>query len=175
MLKMLRYTYGQMLQKQHYLSWNAHFESFAVHARNLVNFLTDNDTGNFKASEFAQAYKAKIGDCQGAMTKLLSQVFHLGKKRPRDVVGKFNTQHAKQVRDWIEKNFADFLNKLSGEQRALFNEDKADPTKDEATYITTGPTGPGAYACTASLAVQTHSTSDDMGIAIRKITDRKPK
>jgi hypothetical protein len=36
MMKMLRYTHGQMLQKQHYLCWNAHFESFAVHARNLV-------------------------------------------------------------------------------------------------------------------------------------------
>jgi len=43
-LKMLRYTYGQLLQKQHCLSWNAHFESFAVHARNLVNFLTNGDT-----------------------------------------------------------------------------------------------------------------------------------
>jgi hypothetical protein len=29
MLKMLRYTSRHMLQEQHYLSWNAHFESFA--------------------------------------------------------------------------------------------------------------------------------------------------
>jgi hypothetical protein len=171
MLKMLRYTYGQMLQKQHYLSWNAHFESFAVHARNLVNFLTNNDTGNCKASEFVQGYRARIGDDQGAMTKLREQVFHLGKKRPRHVVDKFNTEHAKKVYNWIEKNFADFLSEL-GDLRPHFDDRKADPAKDEAAYITTGPTGPGAYACTASIAVQ---TSDDMGKAIRKITDQEPK
>jgi hypothetical protein len=80
MLKMLRYTHGQMLQQQHYLSWNAHFESFAVHARNLVSFLKNTDTGNLKASEFVQGYKARIGDAQGAMAKLRDQVFHLGNK-----------------------------------------------------------------------------------------------
>src|SRR3981081_1240019 len=85
MLKMLRYTYGQMLQKQHYLSWNAHFESFAVHARNLVNFLTNNDTGNFKAKDLVPAYRARISDNQGAMVLLREPVFHLAKRRPRRV------------------------------------------------------------------------------------------
>jgi hypothetical protein len=32
MLKMVRYTFAQMNQLQHYLTWNAHFESFAVNA-----------------------------------------------------------------------------------------------------------------------------------------------
>src|ERR1700681_1670057 len=93
MLKMLRYDYGQILQSQHYLSWNAHFESFAVHVRNLVNFLTNNDTGNFKASEFMQEFKARKGDISGPITKLDQQVFHLHKARPREVIGKFNTEH----------------------------------------------------------------------------------
>src|SRR3981189_2884944 len=97
MLKMLRYTYGQMLQKQHYLSWNAHFESFAVHARNLVKFLTNSDARNFKAHKFVQDYKARVGDIQGAMAKLEQQVFHLGKNRPPTFVGKFNTEHAQEV------------------------------------------------------------------------------
>src|SRR5690348_6320725 len=90
MLKMLRYTDGQMLQEQHYLSWNAHFESFAVHARNLVNFLANKDTGNFKAHEFVPDFKARTSDIGGLMSKLDQQVFHLAKARPRDVVGKFN-------------------------------------------------------------------------------------
>jgi hypothetical protein len=60
-----------MRQQQHYLSWNAHFESFAVHARNLVNFLTNRDTGNFKAAAFvAGGYKATKGDLQGPMKNL---------------------------------------------------------------------------------------------------------
>ena len=102
-MKMLRYTYGQMQHRQHYLSWNAHYESFAVHARNLVNLLTNGDTGNFKASDFVPGYRARIGDAQGSMGKLRTQVFHLGKKRPRTVIDKFNTEPgAKEVVEWIE-------------------------------------------------------------------------
>jgi hypothetical protein len=151
-LKMLRYTYGQMLQEQHYLSWNAHFESFAVHARNLVKFLTNSDTGNLKAGDFVQDYRARIGDEKGAMTRLLNQVFHLAKKRPKEVVDKFDTKDAKEVSDWIEKNFRDFLSKLECEQRDLFDKAKSDPNNDNALYITVGPTGPGGTqtACTAS-------------------------
>jgi hypothetical protein len=126
-LKMLRYTYGQMLQAQHYLSWNAHFESFAVHARNLVNFLANNDTGNFKAHEFVKDFKARTGDVGSLMAKLDQQVFHLAKRRPMKAVGKFNTDHAKLVLEWVQQNFAVFLNRLSSEQLALFNERKADP------------------------------------------------
>jgi hypothetical protein len=59
MVKMLRYTYGQMQQEQHYLTWNAHFESFAIHARNLVNLLTNNDTGNMKAHNFINGFRAR--------------------------------------------------------------------------------------------------------------------
>jgi len=76
--------------------------------------LTNSDSGNFKANNFVQGgYRARIGDVQGALTKLRDQVFHLGKKRQRDVVGKFNTEHAKKVHDWVEENFGDFLSKLA--------------------------------------------------------------
>jgi hypothetical protein len=167
MLKMLRYTYGQMLQQQHYLSWNAHFESFAVHARNLVKFLTNGDTGNFQATQFVRGgYRARHDEIKGAMQKLEAQVFHLAKKRPREAIGKFSTEpDAENVRAWIEQNFSEFLSKL-GDLRPLFNDEKADPAKDNGVYITVGPTGPGAppQACTASpIVIQTHSTS---GVAV---------
>ena len=132
MLKMLRYDLGQMQQSQHYLSWNAHFESFAVQARNLVNFLTNNDSGNFKAGEFVRDFKARKGNIGGPMAKLEQQVFHLAKSRPKGVVGKFNTEHAERVSKWVEENFADFLGELSAELRAVFNAKKADPAMDEA-------------------------------------------
>ena len=54
MLKMLRYTFSRMQDEPNYLSWNAHFESFAIHARNLVNFLTNADKNNLKAGEFVK-------------------------------------------------------------------------------------------------------------------------
>jgi hypothetical protein len=47
---------------------------------------------------------------------------------------------------------------LDGELRPLFNDKKADPTHDEAVFVTTSPNGterPHQYACTASLAVIT--------------------
>jgi hypothetical protein len=158
-LKMLRYTYQQMLQEQHYLLWNAHYESFAVHARCLVDFLTNGDPRNVNAREFV-AYKVVKGNIQGPMNQLNEQVFHLAKKRPKDVVGKFDTGDAEVVRRWIEENFADFLNQLEDKQRRLFDDKKADPAEDEALLITTKPDAPGKprrYTCTTSIAV--HSTS----------------
>lgn len=151
-LKMLRYTGGQIIQRQHYLSWNAHFESFAVHARNSVAVLTNGDKSNLRALDFVKGYRARIGDTSGAMTKLRQQVFHLEKERPTEFIGKFNTQHAKAVADWIEDNFKVFLSRLPPELRRLFDEKMSDPTKDGALYLTVGPTGPGAppTACTAS-------------------------
>jgi hypothetical protein len=39
--------------------WNAYFESFAVHARNLRDFLTnDGDSRNFQAKDFVDRYRA---------------------------------------------------------------------------------------------------------------------
>jgi hypothetical protein len=130
MLKMVRYTYGEMLQPQSYLSFNAHFESFAVNARNLANFLTNADTGNFKSCEFAEGFKARKDNVAGLTQKLEQQVFHVAKNRPRyKADGKFDTGDAKPVLDWIEKNFREFLDALPQHLRKIFNEQKAEPEK----------------------------------------------
>ena len=119
MLKMVRYTHGQMQQKQHYLSWNAHFESFAVNARNLMNFLSNGDRGNMKAHDFVEnGFKARVQDAERLLLKLAQQVFHLAELRPKTPVGKFNSDHAAEVLEWIDKNFAIFLDALAPEQRA---------------------------------------------------------
>jgi hypothetical protein len=127
-----------------------------VHARNLVNFLANKDDGNFKAHEFVQGFKARTGEIDGHMQKLNQQVFHLAKGRPRDAVGKFNSGHAKPVHEWVEANFADFLKKLSPEQRAFLNDRKADPALDEASYISIslGPTDPGSPISTRPLSLR---------------------
>lgn len=150
MMKMLRYTSGQLSQGQHYLSWNAHFESFAVHARNLVNFLNNADGQNFKACDFAKDFRARPGEIAGHLQKLRDQVFHLGKNRPRTVIGKFDSEDAGKVFDWIVENFAEFLAKLPKESRDLYNDAKADPAKDQAVYLTVTVDG---TACTASMSV----------------------
>jgi hypothetical protein len=167
MLKMLRYTYGQILQSQHYLSWNAHFESFAVHARNLANLLTNNDSGNFKAAQFVPRFKARKGDISGPMTKLEQQVFHLHKGRPREAIGKFNTEHAKAVVEWVERNFADFIHELPPALRQVFNEKKSDLAQEQGVvFMSVGYTGPGGpIACTA-IDAQTYTASAPPGLDI---------
>ncbi|HTC04125.1 MAG TPA: hypothetical protein VK749_12050 [Xanthobacteraceae bacterium] len=174
MLKMLRYTYQQMLQEQHYLSWNAHFESFGVHARGLVGFLTNTDKGNMQAKDF-NVDPARIGDNAGLMTKLREQIFHLAKKRPTNLIAKFDTSNAKSILDWIEKNFVEFLAKLSQQSpqyRSLFNDKLADPSQDNAQYVTLGPTGPGSQsACTASPLPSQQATTTEPQFTI--IDDRK--
>lgn len=149
MLKMVRYTYQQMEQPQHYLLWNAHFESFAVRARNLVKFLTNTDDQNFKAKDFATGYKANNMEIRGRMSKLRDQVFHLGKNRPCNVIDKFDVDDAKAVLGWIEKNFAEFLTAM-GDQSSLFNKEKADPANDGAVVVSmTAASGSVQTACTA--------------------------
>jgi hypothetical protein len=163
-MKMLRYTSKQMLERQHYLSWNAHYEAFAVHARNLANFLSNDDKGNFKAREFVSTFSAKKGELGTAMQTLTNQVFHLAKSRPSTPIGKFNTEHATPVCEWIENNFADFLNKLSllsPAQRQMYDDKKADPSADEGKSQMTGPTAAGAPPSVSSLTgVVTLTTSE---------------
>ena len=134
MLKMVRFTYGRIQQEPCYLAWNAYFESFCVNARNLVVFLTNGDDGrnNFKASEFADGFRARLGDLSGPNQELNKQVFHLDKKRPAQSSGKFDTADAKKVLDWIEENFAAFLGRLPPDLQELFNVNKAEVRVPEA-------------------------------------------
>jgi len=163
MLKMLRYTFGKMREQQHYLSWNAHFESFAIHARNLVTFLVNKDTGNFKAHEFVKDYKARTQEIGHLIQKLDQQVFHLAKARPREAIGKFSSENAEPVKVWIEENFSDFLTMLPRDMRKLFNEKKADSAEDEGVFVTVGPTGPGTpSACTAGPIVNANHTTSEV-------------
>jgi hypothetical protein len=131
-LKMLRYSFSMLLQENNYLSWNAHLDSFAVHGRNLANLLTNGDAGNFQAKDFALHYRTRIGDLSGPMSKLNEQVMHLGKKRTAETSGKFNTDNARAILDWIEKNFTDFLEAMPAADRRLFDVEKSQhavPTK----------------------------------------------
>lgn len=150
-LKMLRFTLRQMREPQHYLSWNAHYESFAMHARALVRFLTNSDKGNSKASDFVTGFRARIEELGSKVELLNRQMFHLAKTtRPTATVDKFNIDDATELLNWIEKHFRDFLNALDGEDRKLFDAEKANPDRDEALYLSvTVADGHIQTACTA--------------------------
>ena len=130
-LLMLRHTLTEITKPHRILDWNAFLESFAVHARNLYDFLTNSDDcRNFKAQDFINGFKAAKDDNTISMfLRLHSQVFHLGKSRPIEQAEKANVDHAKQVIAWIEKNFTTFISGLAIEYDSKWNSDNADPSK----------------------------------------------
>jgi hypothetical protein len=129
-VKMLHYTYSQMFPTQHRLSWNEHFAAFAVYARSLEKFLTNDDKGNLKARDFMDFEATKGRNIDGPMQLLDRQVFHLAKGRPTEAEDKFSLENAKAVYEWVKENFADFLAKLPPRLREHYNEKNADPAND---------------------------------------------
>ena len=103
---------------------------FAVHARNLHDFLTNSEgSRNFNAQDFVAQFRvAKVDETKGMFQKLHAQVFHLGKSRPTDQQEKANLDSAKSVSSWIETNFATFVSELEKGGRK-WDWHSADPSK----------------------------------------------
>jgi hypothetical protein len=127
-LLMMRHTFEELTTpKNSYLDWNAYFESFAVHARNLYDFLTnDGGCNNFKARDFDPQFKASKLD--NVFSLFNSGVFHLGKSRPTEEDDKINVCRAAKVRDWIEQNFSAFKSNLNSDHYP-WDGDRASPSK----------------------------------------------
>ena len=150
-LKMVRYTFEQMQTVLFYLDRNSKFEAFAVRARNLVNFLTNSDTGNMKACYFfPEGFSAsKTNDVKQAVQKLEQQVFHLGKDRPKgNSPLKFDTEHARKIFDWIEAEMKVFIGQLPKNLKKHWNGALAVP-ESETAHLKVGP----ELACTVSQSV----------------------
>ena len=130
-LLMLRHTYQQVNSDRNALDWNAFHESFAVHARILLNFLI-NDAGstNFQASGFSNFIAEKDATVQRIIRQDLNkQVFHLGKSRPSEADLKVAAANRKLVFEWIESNFRKFLEQLHKDWKPHWNSDRADLAK----------------------------------------------
>lgn len=150
-LLMLRYTLKKLAMPQNILDWNAYFESFATHGRNLYCFLTnDKDSKNFKARDFINQFDAgKTNDTIGAFSKLNPQIFHLGKQRKNNKIGKANTEEANQIGCWIEANFSMFIDGLGHEYGSNWNWNDADPSE----YLTNSPSISMSDGHTASITI----------------------
>jgi hypothetical protein len=144
---MLRYaidkiTTGEITTPQQQLDWNAHYESFVLHARNLYMFLTNGDRSNVKASNFVPEFKAqKTNDTISTFQRLGTEAFHLGPERSTD--HKVAMNEAKAVKDWLLSNFSTFVGKLNDSYRVHWQPTRADPAT-QASAMTFGPTGPSA-------------------------------
>lgn len=171
MLASIRYNFQKMKQPQYFRDWNAYFESFAVNARNLAQFLDNSDTGNSRACDIVKDFKFRKEDIQGPLAKLSHQVFHLGKSRPRAAADKFDLSHAEQVLRRIESGIERFVGSLSDTDKKLWNADKADPAKDIPETCALGPTAPSS---SASLLVMSNSTTSTSGFQIVSFNEDKP-
>jgi hypothetical protein len=127
-LLMLRYTHGKLPEQQYQLDFNSRLECFAVHARLLINFLSNHEKGdsNFEARDFTPSYKCPKRDhLYGALERLRRQIMHLGKARPTNPRGKFNRRDADKIYQWIEPALAQFIESLAPRYRSHWNEDRA--------------------------------------------------
>jgi hypothetical protein len=158
---MLRHTFMKFMTIHNALDWNAYFVAFAVYARNLHNFLTnDDDSRNFKADDFVDQFKAtKLPkEIRSLMSQSLHlQVFHLGKSRPIGAAEKVDVSRARQLGCWLETNFASFIEGLAPEYQSEWDWDAAGPdriTQDllhgkSGLTTTTLPSAPTATSVTS--------------------------
>jgi hypothetical protein len=137
---MLRHTHRQLSRERSQLNWNAFLESFAIHARNLMDFLTNGgDSRSRKASDFESAYRPPARqEFVGTMNKLNLQILHLGKRRPSDSDENLDVDAADKLYQWVEKAMPRFLASLRPEYRAHWNEELADLSKMGVPQIQVG-------------------------------------
>jgi hypothetical protein len=144
--EMLRYTRSVLnAGSVTRLAWNALYESFAVHARNLYVFLTNEDGPNARAKDFVPAFRAEKDDhTKSIHQRFLAQVFHLGPKRPQLSEQKVGLSDISIYFSWIERNLESFWGELKEPYGELW------PTHATACQsdgpISHGPTGPSWHS-----------------------------
>lgn len=113
------------------LVWNANFGAFAMYARNLYDFLT-NEAGsrNFVAKNFAVEFEADKTPLVGIMNNLNEQAFHPGKQRtPSNDKRRVGLVKVNTVYAWVEKNMEKFVGQLKEPYNTIWDQDMADLTR----------------------------------------------
>jgi hypothetical protein len=112
-LLMLRFTHEKIGMVQDQLVWNAMYESFAVHARNLFSFLeSSDDNRNMRASDFNNSFDLKPPDRIDSIRKSLDpHVLHLGKVRG-DAERKPHIDRLSELYAWLDQNLIRFGKEL---------------------------------------------------------------
>lgn len=159
-LGMLRYTHEKLANVRDQLDWNAYFESFCVHARNLYLFLAGGDPNNMKAAYFIPGFK-KTPRTNNLFPRLLGQVFHLSPRRESEAAKKVALEDASAMRDWIEDGIRDFENELDADSRALWKHAQATYWTTSALFIGVKGLRPSA---TNHIDISTSGFSAEAGV-----------
>jgi len=127
-LLMLRFAHAQILKPQGQLTWNALYESFAVHARILFDFLTnDAHSENMQASDYNSAFEAKDpGAVRGVKNSLNPHVLHLAKIR-KEADRKPHIDRLKKLYVWLDENLIRFGHELPQNFSKHWHPERANP------------------------------------------------
>ena len=138
---MLRYAHALINISPSGPDWNAYFECFATHARNLVQFLSDKRALNsFKGSDFASGYRQPKKDrIKGILQDMVEQVFHPTKNRKVRAAEKVNLGRCNVLATWVENALAEFNVKV---------DEKFLPYWNGVPSVPSIPTGRAETACT---------------------------
>ncbi len=138
-LLMLRYTHSRINTLLPQLSWNAHFESFGLHARIFYGFLSnDENSATFKAKDFVEAYQKPVkGRIAHIVERVNTQITHLGKQRGKQE--QLDVSFANVLYDWIERALPTFTHAIRPEYRDFWKPDTARPPGDPSLSPATGP------------------------------------
>jgi hypothetical protein len=164
-LRMLKFA-GARLQDTRGDRFNAFFECFVVHARSLYEFVTNTgDSRSFMAKDFGVKRKipqARRDLVHGTIKTLNQHVFHIGKRRPREIEKKVSSGQLKEVQSWIEEEMQAFVAALSMDLGALWNHQVSelsanvpDATPHGATLPASPPTATNNPQSTTSGATGT--------------------
>lgn len=128
---MLLYAYSR-LATTHGLEWCATFECFALHARNIYDFL-QNKGGNtaFDAGDYIAGFKGKSPP---NITRLNESVTHLSRQRLTHK--SFDTTSSRTLKDWIDSEWQRWALGLAEEYRAIALKM---PQQQIFSLTTTGP------------------------------------
>ena len=125
---MLNYTFMRLLilrpsTPEEQLDFNAYLESFGVHARNLVAFLSEESTGDDQnASDYVPDFEAPDqARLQRLLVRLEKQILHLTAFRATDPQEKFTLDDARELYAWIVPAILKFQGELAPLYRASLN------------------------------------------------------
>jgi hypothetical protein len=134
---MLCYTREQVNKDLYPLDWNALYESFAVHARSLMDFLSNaNDHRNFNACTFSGTFSFKDdSELHRVVTQQMNiQVFHFGKDRTGDSGKKIDLEKVNKIHAWLMDNFGRFVAQLNEDLKQHWYPERCDPDKFKEVY-----------------------------------------
>ena len=110
---MLRFTHEKIGVVQDQMVWNAMYELFVVHARNLFDFLTnDAHSENMQGSDYNPDFQAKDPEAvRGVKNGLNPHVLHLGKVR-KEADRKPHIDRLSKLFAWLDQNLIRFGKEL---------------------------------------------------------------